>query len=118
MGDFDDFPPGEIPPGVVPVKSHMDLNDVTHAAIERIGRDTWSDERLILSAVRELRDLSLAGVDEGSDVWLVVQARMFDAANRRYPVPLTVAPRRDRAEELRQREEFCVDAPKIDGGAS
>ena len=81
----DDAPIGEVPPGVVP----MSANDVIHRAIERIGQDIWSDERLILEAARELYTLSTAGIEFGSDIWLDVQGRMFDAVQRRYP---SVAP--------------------------
>jgi len=100
--DFDDFPAGEIPPGVVPVNVHDALHSVIHRAIEKVGVDIYRDHQAVMTAAKDLRRIERAGVDVDSDVWIDAMQRLRDAVDR---MPVSLTP-----QELRQREEFFTDA--------
>ena len=69
---------GEVPP--------MTAADAMSAAVKKVGLDIWLDRNAVVSAAKDLRALSLAGVDPDSDVWHVTQERLFDAVDRVTPV--------------------------------
>jgi len=76
LPQFDEYAStlGEVPP--------LDEYTAMTKAIEQVGLDIGRDHSAVVKAARDLRNLSLAGVDPDSDVWHVTRERLFDAVDR------------------------------------
>lgn len=78
--------------------AHMTADDAMARMVERTGLAVWANRAAevasvgdaVLDAARELYDLSLAGADLDSDIWLQTQGRLFDLV-RQLPIDLVPA---------------------------
>jgi hypothetical protein len=109
----EDAPVGEVPPP-------MNVDDAMTRAIEKVGLDIYRDRDAVVQAAKDLRRIELAGVDQGSDVWVDAMQRQRDAVDRLpivWDIPGALVENR-RAEVQRLVREHGETLENLSGGAA